>query len=66
MELARGQAATNYDGPVIKVAGVFMAGMATHAPAEPDALVVRAELRNVTDHYRGYPLVLVWLSLLRR
>ena len=70
------EATTRYDGaPVLKVGGVFMAGLATHPSAEPETLVVRAELDDrawlledapetyyVTDFYRKYPLVLVRLS----
>jgi hypothetical protein len=52
-----------------------MAGLATHASAEPDTLVVRHEYEArewlladapetyyVTDHYRRYPIVLVRLA----
>jgi len=67
---------TKYDGsPVLKVDGIFMAGLATHPSAEPDTLVVRAGLEDrerlvedapetyyLTDYYRSYPLVLVRLS----
>jgi len=67
---------TKYDGsPVLKVAGIFMPGLATHPSAEPDTLVVRAGLEDrerlvedapetyyLTDYYRSYPLVLVRLS----
>jgi hypothetical protein len=74
------EATTKYDGsPVLKAHGVFMAGLAMHASAEPDTLVVRAEFEEreglledgpdtyyVTDHYRRYPVVLVRLSLLNR
>jgi hypothetical protein len=39
------EATTKYDGsPVLKVDGIFMAGLATHPSAEPDTLVVRAGL----------------------
>ena len=69
------EASTKYDGsPVLKVAGVFVAGLAMHSSAEPDTLVVRAELEDrerliedapetyyITDYYRSYPLVLVRL-----
>jgi len=69
------QAATRYDGsPVLKVAGVFMAGLATHSSAEPDTLVVRVGFEEresfiedapdtyyLTEYYRPYPLVLVRL-----
>jgi len=69
-------ATTKYDGsPVLKVDGIFMAGLAMHPSAEPDTLVVRAGLENrerlvedapdtyyLTDYYRRYPLVLVRLS----
>jgi hypothetical protein len=56
-----------------------MAGMAMHASAEPDTLVVRAEFEEregliedapetyyVTEYYRRYPVVLVRLPLLTR
>jgi hypothetical protein len=70
------EATTKYDGsPVLKVDGVFMAGLATHPSAEPDTLVVRSGLEDrdrlvedapetyyLTDYYRSYPLVLVRLS----
>jgi hypothetical protein len=64
---------------VLKAHGVFMAGLAIHAPAEPDTLVVLAEFEEreglledapdtyyVTDYYKRYPVVLVRLSLLNR
>jgi hypothetical protein len=70
------EAATRYDGsPVLKVAGVFMAGLATHESAEANTLVVRADLEQresfideapetyyLTEYYRRYPLVLVRLD----
>ena len=69
-------AATRYDGsPVLKVAGVFMAGLATHESAEPGTLVIRADVDDresfiedaphtyyLTEYYRRYPLVLVRLE----
>ena len=69
------EATTKYDGsPVLKIDGIFMAGLATHPSAEPDTLVVRARLEDrerlvedapetyyLTDYYRSYPLVLVRL-----
>jgi hypothetical protein len=71
------EATTKYDGsPVLKVDGVFMAGLAMHPSAEPETLVVRFGLEErerlledaprtyyLTDYYRSYPLVLVRLSL---
>jgi hypothetical protein len=74
------QAATRYDGsPVLKVDGVFMAGLATHSSAEPDTLVIRADLEErdafiedapdtyyLTEAYRRYPLVLVRLPRVTR
>ena len=76
LELPDVEAATKYDGsPMLKVGGSFMAGVATHPSAERDTLVVRAGLEErewlmadapetyyLTDHYRGYPLILVRLS----
>ena len=70
------EASKKYDGsPVLRVDGIFMAGLATHPSAEPDTLVVRAGLEDrewlledapetyyLTDYYRSYPLVLVRLS----
>jgi hypothetical protein len=74
------EAATKYDGsPVLKLGGCFMAGLATHPSAEPDTLVVRADLEDrallleeapetyyLTDYYERYPLVLARLSRLDR
>lgn len=76
LELPGVQAATKYDGsPVLKVNGVFVAGLAMHATAEPDTLVVRSGVEDreglladapetyyLTSYYRRYPLVLVRLG----
>lgn len=70
------EATTRYDGsPVLKLGGVFLAGMATDVSAEPDTMVVRYGLEErdwliedapetyyLTDYYRRYPLILVRLS----
>lgn len=67
---------TRYDGsPVLRIAGVFMAGLASHPSAEPGTLVIRADVDErdafiedapdtyyLTDYYRRYPLLLVRLS----
>jgi hypothetical protein len=74
------EAVRKYDGsPMLKRAGSFMAGVATHPSAEPDTLVVRADVDErellledapetyyLTDYYRRYPLVLVRLSSIDR
>ena len=74
------EATSKYDGsPVLKVRGCFMAGLAMHPSAEPNTLVVRADLEDrewlledapdtyyLTDYYRKYPLVLVRLSRVDR
>ena len=74
------EAATRYDGsPLLKIGGAFMAGLASHASAEPDTLVVRADVEErawlledapatyyLTDYYARYPLVLVRLSAIDR
>ena len=74
------EAATKYDGsPVLRVGGAFMAGLASRGSAEPDTLVVRADIEErawlledapetyyVTDYYRPYPVVLVRLSRIDR
>jgi hypothetical protein len=71
------EATTKFDGaPVLKVHGVFMAGLAMHASAELGTLVVRGEFAEreglledasetyyVTDYCRRCPVVLVRLSL---
>ena len=70
------EATIRYDGsPVLKAAGVFMAGLASHPSAEPGTLVVKMALEEraalledapetyyVTDYYRPHPVVLVRLS----
>jgi hypothetical protein len=72
------EAATKYDGsPMLKLGGSFMAGLATHRSAEPETLVVRADLEEreclmedapeayyLTAYYRNHPVVLVRLSQL--
>ncbi len=74
------EVAARYDGsPVLKVGGCFMAGLATHQSAEPDTLVVRADIEErewliedepetyyLTDDYRRHPVVLVRLSQVDR
>jgi hypothetical protein len=74
------EAATKYDGsPVLRVGGSFMAGLAMHSSAEPETLVVRADLEEreclmedapeayyLTDYYRNHPVVLVRLSRIDR
>jgi hypothetical protein len=74
------EAATKYDGsPILKVRGVFMAGLAMDPSAEPDTLVVRADFEQrellledapdtyyVTDYYEPYPVVLARLSRIDR
>jgi hypothetical protein len=72
------EAVTRYDGArVLKAGGTFVAGIATHASAEPGTLVVRADVDDrewlieeapetyyLTDYYRKYPLVLARLATL--
>jgi hypothetical protein len=71
-------AETKYDGsPVLRVKGVFMAGLACHPSAEPATLVVRFPIEDrdalveeapetyyLTSYYRRHPVVLARLSLL--
>lgn len=71
---------TKYDGsPVLKAGGSFMAGLAMHPSAEPDTLVVRADVDErdalladapdtyyLTDYYRRHAVVLARLSRLDR
>ena len=74
------QAETKYDGsPVLKCRGCFMAGVAMHASAEPDTLVVRialdarpwlldeaADTYYLTPYYEPRPVVLVRLARIDR
>jgi hypothetical protein len=74
------EAVTRYDGsPVLKAGGCFMAGLASHASAEPGTLVVRvgaeerqwllddaADTYYLTDYYRKHPVVLVRLARVDR
>ena len=80
LRLAGVEATTKYDGsPVLQVHGVFMAGLAMHASAEPDTLVVRMDVNDralllgeapetyyVTPYYQPHPVVLVRLSRVDR
>src|SRR5215510_7975193 len=70
------ETATSWDGsPVLKLGGAFMAGLTTHASAEPGSLVVRIgfeerewlladapETYYLTDYHQDHPVVLVRLS----
>lgn len=70
------ECATRYDGArVWRVQNVFLAGMATHASAEPGSLVVKVDPADrtglledapdtyyLTEYYRRHPVVLVRLS----
>lgn len=74
------EATRRYDGsPVLRVHGVFLAGLATHHSAAPNTLVVRSEIEDrellmadapdtyyVTDYYQPYPIVLVRLASIGR
>ena len=80
LTLPQVEAETKYDGsPVLKVRGVFMAGLAMHQSAEPGTLVVRADLDDrqwllddapetyyLTDYYDKHPVILVRLARLDR
>jgi hypothetical protein len=75
LKLPNVEAAIKYDGsPVLKVDGVFMAGLAMDRSAEPDTLVVRCSIEDreglledapetyyLTDYYQKHPVVLVRL-----
>jgi hypothetical protein len=69
---------TMFGKPALKVRGKMFVCLASHKSAEPDSLVVRtgfeqrAELLTadpdvyyITDHYVGYPAVLVRLGRVR-
>jgi hypothetical protein len=68
------EAATKYDGsPMLKANGCFMAGLALHASAEPDTLIVRSGLderawllEDAPAIYYPHPVVLVRLARIDR
>lgn len=76
LALPRVEEATRYDGsPVLRMDGVFVAGLATHASAEPGTLVVRADIDtragyledapeayHLTAYYKRHPVLLVRLD----
>jgi len=66
---------TTYGSPALKLGGRMFACLAIHRSAEPDTLVVRMDFDQrdalvaddpatyyLTDHYVGYPCVLVRLT----
>ena len=69
---------TSWGQPALKVRGKMFVCVASHKSAEPDTLVVRMDLTSrdalieddpdtyyLTDHYVGYPCVLVRLLRVR-
>ena len=72
------EAVRKYDGsPVLRVNGIFVAGLATHESAEADTLVIRMNIDDrgwllddapatyyVTDYYERYPVVLARMASL--
>jgi hypothetical protein len=79
LALPGAEAGTAFGSPALKVNGKMFACMAVHRSAEPGSLVVlidfdaRVELLAaepdvyyITDHYVGYPSVLVRLSRVHR
>jgi hypothetical protein len=75
LQLPEVEEGTMYGKPALKIHGKAFVCMSSHKSAEPDSLVVRAdfeqraELLNadpnvyyITDHYKGYPAVLVRLA----
>jgi hypothetical protein len=75
MALPGAAAGTMYGAPALKLKGQMFVCMASHSSAEPNSLVVRMSFESrdvliaddpstyyVTDHYLGYPSVLVRLD----
>ncbi len=75
LEFPEVEESTAYGSPALKVRGKLMACIPTHRSAEPGSLVVCVDFADraallaeapdvyyVTDHYVGYPSVLVRLS----
>jgi len=79
LEMKDVEAATAYGAPAVKVNGNILASVPVNKSAEPNSAVFRIdfELRSslieakpdiyyVTEHYAGYPTVLVRLSRISR
>ena len=75
LEFSGVEESTMYGSPALKVRGKFLACIPTHRSAEPGSLVVCVDFADraallaeapdvyyVTEHYIGYPSVLVRLS----
>jgi hypothetical protein len=75
LEFSGVEESTMYGSPALKVRGKFLACIPTHRSAEPGSLVVSVdfadratllaeapEIYYITEHYIGYPSVLVRLS----
>jgi len=75
LELPGVEDATAYGSRALKLRGKLLAGIPVNRSAEPGSLMVRVDIRDrehllteapdvyyVTDHYVGYPAVLVRLS----
>jgi hypothetical protein len=69
---------TMFGKPALKVRGQMFACLPSHRSAEPDSLAVRVDFEQraellaadpdvyyITDHYEGYPAVLVRLARIR-
>ncbi len=74
LKLPHAEEGTAFGKPALKVHGKAFVCMASHKSAEPDSLVVRTSLEQraellaadpevyyITEHYEGYPAVLVRL-----
>ena len=75
LQLPHVEEGTMFGKPALKVHGRMFVCMASHKSAEPDSLVVRTDFEQrtellqalpdvyyITDHYAGYPAVLVRLG----
>jgi hypothetical protein len=75
LALPGAEAGTMYGAPALKVNGQMFVCVASHSSSEPNSLVVRTSYESrdaliaedpatyyVTDHYLGYPSVLVRLD----
>jgi hypothetical protein len=78
LELPGVEEGTSYGAPALKVSGKMFACMTSHKSAEPGSLAVRMDFDQrdqliasdpktyyLTDHYIGYPCVLVRLARVR-
>ena len=79
LQLPGVEESTTFGKPSLKVRGKMFVCLPSHKSAEPDSLVVRTDFEQragllvedpetyyITDHYKGYPAVLVRLARVKQ